>query len=597
MRFPLCSHLLVVFACVTISFATVARGADATTPARTSPAEPLVTKALQAEAAGDDAERDSLIKQALKADPDYAPAHWHHGDVRTRERGIEVWKPVDEVAKDRADRGTVEKYRKLNPAANRKAEQWRKLGDWCDDAGLFNPALLHRSTALRMKPNLRDVQQKLGLVRYRNGFVPADQLEQIQKDEQSYAEAFKHWTRRLEKLQRDASVDSPSRQEIASKEIGEIDDTAAIPAMEALSVEGGPVFGVAVAASLAKMPEGTSTKALLRQAVCSQYPEVRQAASVALREKNVFAYAPTLIGMLKAPIRFQETDSFGQDTGDHQLVMFQEGPFAAQLFVSAGSYSYDSWLEISHKTHRPAWFAPHYIYHPDQSRDRDMSLAQKAAAYNSVVKVWNTNAMSTLSTATGVELDAAPTSWWTWWMNYNELYYNPQKPLYVSTSATMAPQPQHYVASCFVAGTKVWAMDGPVAIETVKQGEWVLAQNPATGEVAYKPVLATTIRPPSAVRAIKIKDDTIVATKGHPFWVCGKGWKMVKELEVGQSLHTLTGPTLILDAEYVGEAVCYNLVVADFGNYFVGEKKVLVHDNTIRDVTPAVVPGLMAEKP
>ena len=49
----------------------------------------------------------------------------------------------------------------------------------------------------------------------------------------------------------------------------------------------------------------------------------------------------------------------------------------------------------------------------------------------------------------------------------------------------------------------------------------------------------------------------------------------------------------LIAANDAGEAVCYNLVVADFGNYFVGEEKALVHDNTIRDVTPAIVPGLV----
>jgi hypothetical protein len=34
-------------------------------------------------------------------------------------------------------------------------------------------------------------------------------------------------------------------------------------------------------------------------------------------------------------------------------------------------------------------------------------------------------------------------------------------------------------------------------------------------------------------------------------------------------------------------------VVADFHTYFVGEAKILSHDNTIRQPTNAVVPGLV----
>ena len=39
----------------------------------------------------------------------------------------------------------------------------------------------------------------------------------------------------------------------------------------------------------------------------------------------------------------------------------------------------------------------------------------------------------------------------------------------------------------------------------------------------------------------------------------------------------------------------YNLVVADFHTYFVGHSKILSHDNTVRDATDAVVPGLVEE--
>ena len=39
----------------------------------------------------------------------------------------------------------------------------------------------------------------------------------------------------------------------------------------------------------------------------------------------------------------------------------------------------------------------------------------------------------------------------------------------------------------------------------------------------------------------------------------------------------------------------YNLVIADFNTYFVGESGILVHDNTARRPTQAVVPGLTAK--
>jgi len=42
-----------------------------------------------------------------------------------------------------------------------------------------------------------------------------------------------------------------------------------------------------------------------------------------------------------------------------------------------------------------------------------------------------------------------------------------------------------------------------------------------------------------------------------------------------------------------GAAACHNLVVADFNSFFVGEIQVLIHDNNLRQVTSAKVPGLV----
>ena len=45
-----------------------------------------------------------------------------------------------------------------------------------------------------------------------------------------------------------------------------------------------------------------------------------------------------------------------------------------------------------------------------------------------------------------------------------------------------------------------------------------------------------------------------------------------------------------IDPSYNGMA--YNLIVADFDSYFVGDAAILVHDNTPRQPTAAVLPGL-----
>ncbi len=85
---------------------------------------------------------------------------------------------------------------------------------------------------------------------------------------------------------------------------------------------------------------------------------------------------------------------------------------------------------------------------------------------------------------------------------------------------------------------------------------------------------------------------------------------MAKQLAVGMWLHSTEGPILIDRVEQVpaaqpwyeqpdgkpGEELSYNLVIDKRHNYFVGQQKVLVHDNTLFPLDGPVpaVPGLTA---
>jgi hypothetical protein len=70
---------------------------------------------------------------------------------------------------------------------------------------------------------------------------------------------------------------------------------------------------------------------------------------------------------------------------------------------------------------------------------------------------------------------------------------------------------------------------------------------------------------------------------------------MAKEINGGVRLHGITCAPRIDAIEPAGEAEAHNLVVAEFNTYFVGESGILVHDNTRRRPTRAVVPGLVAK--
>ena len=123
----------------------------------------------------------------------------------------------------------------------------------------------------------------------------------------------------------------------------------------------------------------------------------------------------------------------------------------------------------------------------------------------------------------------------------------------------------------------------------------ISGRNVETGELCFRPVVERTVRPPTRIMNIRLADHElpIRATKGHPIWVNGKGWRMAKKLEVGELLQSMHGPAEVVAVEEEPTPrEAFNLVVAGTGTYFVGQEALLVHDNTYRAPTRCVVPGL-----
>jgi intein/homing endonuclease len=113
-------------------------------------------------------------------------------------------------------------------------------------------------------------------------------------------------------------------------------------------------------------------------------------------------------------------------------------------------------------------------------------------------------------------------------------------------------------------------------------GDFVLTRDMQTGELSYRNVIATTTRKPSPMLRIVVNDRELRTTLGHPFWAAGRGWRMAKELEPGDLLHTVGGLAEIASISPSHEEPAHNLIVEGANDYFVGEVGLLVHDNTPR---------------
>src|SRR5262249_16655721 len=206
----------------------------------------------------------------------------------------------------------------------------------------------------------------------------------------------------------------------------------------------------------------------------------------------------------------------------------------------------------------------------------------------------NRRVISALAGVTSRTRDPEPAVWWKWWADYSDVQQPAAKPVVVVSEVEIKGDPTLTVirASCFAAGTPVWTESGPQAIETIRVGDLVLAKDVETGELAYKPVWQTTVRPPKELTTLRFGDETGVCTGGHRFWSSGWGWIKARDLEPQMLLHTATGNTPVWAAKKGSTAETYNLVVADFHTYFVGKTGVFCQDLLIPHSTNNVVPGL-----
>ena len=135
---------------------------------------------------------------------------------------------------------------------------------------------------------------------------------------------------------------------------------------------------------------------------------------------------------------------------------------------------------------------------------------------------------------------------------------------------------------CFVTGTPVLASCGYIAIEEIKAGDMVWAENPETGEKGLKEVVQTFVNETTELIYIQVGSEEIVTTPEHPFYSPIKGWIAACKLHTGDILVLQNGKYVTVEKvqHEILEApiTVYNFEVADFHTYYVGKNAVLVHN-------------------
>jgi hypothetical protein len=411
---------------------------------------------------------------------------------------------------------------------------------------------------------------------------------------------------------------------------------------------------------LAKEPR--NSKLLVMHSIGNPFESARIAAAEALRDQPRQTYIPVFLASLRFPVEFTSNMIATAGLSSVQYTLEMEG-LDSDVQIE-GTQSLERVAPLDSVIRPPRGNGPQFVrggFTPEQvayTGSWQRTAWNKGQAVKSFVKKFNAESEAlnkrvtdALARATGEDPSTDPRTWQRWWQEYTAEYYevaaapqddeqqqadnqqqpgqqqrpgnqqrpNQQRPgqqrpmqkfTYTSNQryfvpptvqgSLQSPGQRRGSHSCFDPATPVWTLTGPRAIRDIQAGDMILSQHATTGELAYKPVLQVTRTEPSRMMRITVHGESILATRGHPFWVAGKRWTMAKHIQAGDVLHTTSGPLTVDQVEELPapksgtEPVC-NLEVDDFHTYFVGQNQILVHHLTmlsVLDEGSTVVPGL-----
>ena len=574
----------------------------ATKAERRQQAEQLVKQALHNEVYGGLTERSQLLKSARQIDAEYAPAQWHQGCVQYQKQWIDAEQLPALLKEDPRIALYIEQRAQVRDTINGNLE----LADWCQKKGLAEQQRAHLMRVLDFDSNHRLARTKLGFRQINGQWVTPAQLQQARKQFASDRQNFATWGPRIDKLRNQFRNGNPTQRAAARQQILAINDSGAIVALEQVLARDSEPAALLALETLHRLSDYEATRALARIAVTTPSAAVQEQSSQYLKQRNPDDYVPALLACMYTPVNSRMMIT---PTRNGQLMyrhMFaREGQNENELLVLDTNFRRQS---------RPGGDSSETLSRTLAGTLRAaMNRERQVLRQNFQTQILNNRICATLNSSLEQKLAAKPDAWWGWWNETNEVFVAGNKPtnsIYRAETVVVSDRagsagggsqgsgssgPPRRRGDCLAAGTLVWTWQGKQAIETIQIGDMVLSQDPDTGELTYKAVVRTTVRPVGETVKVHYGQHHLETSGGHLFWVSGDGWIKSRQLKSGMQLHTMNGVVPVQFLEPGRKIKTYNLIVDGHHTYFVGAGRVLSHDNSVHQSTNAVVPGLRVE--
>jgi hypothetical protein len=587
----------------------------------------MVKEVLQAEADGKLSDRKTVLNAKVQT-LDHN-AKWHAGQIRISDRWTEVT-DIDESSVTES----IKRYLAERGDEPLDLDGHRRMANWCAKNKLEVQASAHWQSVLRIDPNDAASRKALNY-RLIDGEWRTD-AEWLAASEQAKArmKELKKWMPQM-KQWAEAMANPKNKTKLkALKELESLDDASAVLALELTAMQLVDDNAIPFIQAIRKFKTPEACESLVRIAMIDPSAKFGGVAMEGIKQYPLEFYVPNLLGKLSDSD--VEHQLFTRPNGETVLRQIRREHFGDFENVSV----LDNVLLRNHQVaidtkartvtsralQRTLSSSLHVKSRPASSRDvltkagtpLDHSnkqylndelarVRQKTKDSQEVIQSEVNHALFLLRNCTEQSNLSSIDEWRGWWNHYNErVRIGNAYPVQYSYSENRdyARETVSYIpgrtsisvqfVSCLVASTPIQTDRGLRPIETIRQGDLILSQDIQTGELAMKPVIATTLRPPAKTKLIVTEENSVRATMGHYWWIAGRGWVRTKELEPGMRIHHVTGTTTIERLEDATDEPTYNLVVADNHSYFVGPERLLSYDAT--DLTPTLqlVPGLPA---
>lgn len=538
-----------------------------------------VKLALWCEAHGLQDQRARHLQLALAADPSHAAARGLTGLVDYRGQ----WKPLDEIAADtRSDKelqASLAEYNARREGMAETADAHWNLALWCDENGLKPEAQAHFTAVTRLAPGRSDAWTRLGCRKYHGRWLTDAQIDAELAEATAQELADARWAPRFKEWWGEWLANK-DRRGVAEAAIGETLEARAVPTIRRLFVGGTPEQQLVAVTLFNQIDSADSTRELAHLAALARSDDVRKDAVEALSRRDPNEVVEPLIALMHERLGVRVSGGRGPNAVA-ELRVEDERAILQKTYIQQN-------VRASRTPLGPAFGFIAPVVPPRSRRTANEQLSRDLRAVaqrNASREAVNESVHNVLVDLTGQDQGADPKAWRQWLADQRGYSYAPSTtPKQVIRRVSRHAQVQFTSAGfhsyCFGQGTLVRTMLGTQPIETLRVGDRVLAEDPATGALSFQPIIVAYHNPPSPTLRIRFDREEIVSTPIHRFWGAGKGWILARDLKPGDTVRVVAGVAQVTAVESDEVQPVFNLELAEGHTFFVGQQGAMVHDNS-----------------